>query len=150
MMSIIYRLATEMYCDDIAGNGAKLYGGRWNPIDYAMLYGASHISLAALEILVHNQSRNFYQNYILLDLQLPETTDKKIVNPNQLKLYWEFDSDYTQKIGKDFLESNLLLMHVPSIVVPREFNILVNPNHKHFSKIIVKNKELYTWDKRLI
>jgi RES domain-containing protein len=147
-MNIVFRLATEKYCDDITGQGAKLYGGRWNPIDFAMLYASSHISLAALEIIVHFESRKFYQKYMLLDLQLPETEDVKILNITKLKNNWEQDMAYTQSIGKDFLNSDLFIMQVPSIVVSREHNFLINPNHALFKKVKINSKALFNWDKR--
>jgi RES domain-containing protein len=146
---IVFRLATEKYCDDISGEGAKIYGGRWNPIDYNMLYASSHISLAAFEILVNNRSGIFFQKYMLLDLTLPETTDIKILNTSKLKKNWQQDNAYTQSIGKDFLKSDLLIMQVPSIVIQREFNLLINPSHPLFKKIKISNKELFLWDGRL-
>ena len=35
------------------GEGARLYGGRWNSKGTSMVYAASSQSLAALELLVH-------------------------------------------------------------------------------------------------
>jgi RES domain-containing protein len=146
---IFYRLTTDAYSGSIDGIGAKKYGGRWNPIDYAMLYGASHISLAALEILVHNESRFFLPKYVLLEIKLPEAKIKTLQS-KELKKNWIFDMYYTQSIGKDFLESDLFIMQVPSIIIPREFNVLVNPNHQLFKKIKIMGKENFEWDKRLL
>lgn len=39
--------------DAFVGDGAKLYGGRWNSPDLAVVYGSQHKSLAVLEQLVH-------------------------------------------------------------------------------------------------
>ncbi len=146
---LVYRLCTIKYSKSIDGEGSKKYGGRWNPIDFAMLYSASHISLAALEILVHNETRNFMPEYVLLTLKLPEAKIKTIQN-NDLKKNWAFDMAYTQGIGKDFLRSDLLLMQVPSIVIPQEYNVLINPSHSLMKKVKVIDEWKFNWDMRLL
>jgi RES domain-containing protein len=146
---LVYRIANSKYANQINGEGAKLYGGRWNPMDYAMLYAASHISLAALEIIVHNPLHNFEQEFTLIDLQLPELEKIRTIDAKNLKKNWHHDMTYTQDIGKDFLRSELLYMKVPSIVISREFNILINPNHLLFKKVKITHTEDFKWDKRL-
>lgn len=147
---LVYRLTTEAYSKTIDGEGAKKYGGRWNPEDYAMLYASSHISLAALEILVHNESRKFLPNFILLDIELPKQETIKKIDIKNLKPDWFYDMSYTQSIGKDFLRSNLLIMQVPSIVINQEFNFLINPYHPNFKHVKVAARSNFSWDKRLL
>ncbi len=38
-----------------SGEGARLYEGRWNSVGVQMVYCSEHLSLAALEILVHTR-----------------------------------------------------------------------------------------------
>jgi RES domain-containing protein len=40
----------------------------------------------------------------------------------------------------------LLVLKVPSAVVPGDFNYLINPKHKNFNKIKIKNKEPFSFD----
>jgi RES domain-containing protein len=45
-----YRIHKTRYAGD-SGEGARRYGGRWNPTGVAVIYAASHVSLAALDTL---------------------------------------------------------------------------------------------------
>ena len=49
---LVWRLALGRY-KELDGEGARLYGGRWNSPGTAMVYAATHIALALLEQLVH-------------------------------------------------------------------------------------------------
>ena len=44
---------TRYSADAFSGEGARLYGGRWNSPGVAMVYTAGSKSLATLEVLVH-------------------------------------------------------------------------------------------------
>jgi RES domain-containing protein len=49
-----FRLVDEDYLESaFSGDGARLYGGRWNAPGVAMVYTAQSLSLAQLELLVH-------------------------------------------------------------------------------------------------
>ena len=51
---ILYRLIKSEFAHDAwSGQGAHLYGGRWNHKGTPAVYASTQISLAALEILVH-------------------------------------------------------------------------------------------------
>ncbi len=147
---IVYRICTTTYAEDISGIGAKKHGGRWNPVGYKMLYAASHISLAALEILVHNANGIFLPKYVLLTLELPDLKSAKAINPDQLKKDWYRDMSYTQMVGMDFLQSELLYMAVPSVVIQQEHNYIINPLHVKFGEVKVVNISPFDWDKRLL
>ena len=73
----IYRIAQQLYAEDISGNGAKLYGGRWNSEGLTALYTSFSRSLALLETLAHTPAKMLQQRAQLL-LQL-------MLQPNR---YW--------------------------------------------------------------
>ena len=60
---IVYRLSTAKYANDLTGEGAKIYGGRWNPIGVAALYLSEFISLSILEILVRTDKKNVHDRW---------------------------------------------------------------------------------------
>ncbi|MBO9617673.1 MAG: RES family NAD+ phosphorylase [Niabella sp.] len=148
---IFYRLVNEAYREDLSGYGSFLYGGRWNSKGLYALYGAEHISLAALEIVV-NYDRGMYKlipRYYLLTLEVPETEVVQISN-DALKKKWTEDFSYTQFMGDQFLRQNRhLVLRVPSAVIPEEYNLLLNPRHKDNGKVKIIESKLYGLDNRL-
>ena len=74
---IVYRICNALYSDDLSGTGAKLFGGRWNSKGVSMLYVSEHISLAVVEMLVHNQFKDFSVDFSILKIALPDTIEIK-------------------------------------------------------------------------
>ena len=56
----------------------------------------------------------------------------------------------TQKIGNQWLlESKTAVLKVPSAIVDREYNYLLNPKHPDFSKIRILDVTPFSFDNRL-
>lgn len=147
---IIYRLATSEFADNLLGEGAKIYGGRWNPVGVAALYISEFISLSILEILVRANKFTSPDTYTLLSIHIPENPIT-IIDLKKLKRGWQDQIEYTQSIGEDFLKTNrALTLKVPSAIVPQEHNFIVNSLHKDFKKVKIMHSELLELDKRLL
>ena len=147
---ITYRLASEEYALDISGEGAAMYGGRWNPIGLRALYSAQHISLAILEILARTLKGIHPPDYYLVILEVPEGNVVR-VESSSLNSNWKSNTEYSQWIGEEFLKENeTLALQVPSAIVEREYNFVINPFHKNFSKIRIIDHEPLMLDKRLM
>lgn len=147
---IIYRLTTGKFATDISGTGAKIYGGRWNPVGLAGLYTSQYISLAILEILVRATRSTSPDSYTLTSFEIPDNTIYQL-QLKKLKKEWKYDLTYTQEIGEGFLsEKQFLCLEVPSAIVPQENNFLINPLHPDFKKVKIITSELLELDKRLI
>jgi RES domain-containing protein len=147
---ITYRLASENYALDLSGEGAALYGGRWNPAGLRTLYSAQHVSLAILEILVRTLSGVRPQDYYLVILEMPDNSINKI-DSSSLKNNWKVNIEYSQWIGEEFLKENeSLVLQVPSAIVERENNFVINPFHKDFKKVRIIDHEPLMLDERLM
>jgi len=145
----IYRLAIEQYKNDLTGEGAKLFGGRWNSIGIAALYATENISLAVLEILVRTDIHLIPPNYHLRKMEIPENVTATIIRKNKLKRNWKEDIDYTQWMGNEFIRSGKsLLLKIPSAIVDEEHNYIINPSHSDFKKIKASASK-FQFDKRL-
>ena len=147
---ITYRLTTGKFANDISGTGAKIHGGRWNPVGLAGLYTSQYISLTILEILVRATRATSPNSYTLTSFEIPDNSIYQI-QLSKLKNEWKYDLNYTQGIGEDFLTDNQsLCLKVPSAIVPQENNFLLNPLHRDFKRVKIIASELLELDKRLI
>ena len=147
---IVYRITNEAYKNDISGNGAALYGSRWNSKGIHLLYTSQFISLSILESLVHLKKNQIPITQYLLHIEFPD--EKKIteISFNKMKKNWHRESEYTQWIGDQFMQNKEgLVLKVPSAIVPQESNFLLNPLHAEFKKVKIISSELLQLDKRL-
>lgn len=145
---IAYRICNLLHKEDLSGTGAKLFGSRWNSVGISMLYLASSISLAWLEMLVHLQPHDKSTDFALLHVDVPDTAPQ--LRLGQLKPYWREDVGYTQFIGDEFIRSKQnLLLQVPSAIVPEESNCLVNTEHSDFKKVKIITTKIFQFDERL-
>ncbi|GAB3427808.1 RES family NAD+ phosphorylase [Niabella aquatica] len=147
----IYRIVRSEYSDDLTGQGAFLYGGRWNTKGQYAVYAAEHISLAVLEIVV-NYDRTLtplLPSFHLVEMQVPDANITEI-EQSALKKNWSSDMDYTRYIGDQFLQSESdLVLKIPSVVIPEESNFLLNPRHTDLKKVSIESVRKYGLDDRL-
>jgi RES domain-containing protein len=138
----IWRLARRAFCataaDAFSGIGAELEGGRWSAKGTRAVYAAEAQSLAVLEVLVHTARNLAPDDYIFIGAVIP---DAQIAPPPAaLPADWRTPepSALSVGIGQAFLQAKTrLAMRVPSVVVPMEYNVLINPNHPAFTTIAI-------------
>ena len=64
---ITYRIVKENHLESaFDGEGAKLYGGRWNSKGVAVAYTSDSLSLCSLEIFVHLPSYKLLKDYLYI------------------------------------------------------------------------------------
>lgn len=141
----LYRLVHHKWAAQaFDGEGAKLYGGRWNSKGQLCIYTAGSEALAILEIMVHLNNRTALKQYRLFQLTIT-AEDILSVNPANLPLSWQQQpaSIDTARIGDNWLTQQAsLALSVPSVIAPREHNILLNPLHPRFAACLTTVTEL--------
>ena len=134
------------------GDGARIYGGRWNPAGTPVIYTAESLSLATLEIVVHlERAELLYTSFIKIPITFDAHTVHK-VKRRALPNDWNRlpPSESTQKIGYQWiLQSKFAVLKVPSTVIEEEYNYLMNPNHHDFSRMKIGKPQQYKFDPRL-
>ena len=151
----VYRICGRRYSKSAYdGEGARLYGGRWNAVGLPMVYTSGSISLAILEILVNIQDpEDLPEKLVIIPADLPDDLPIRRVESRSLPPQWRSSSinSVTQDLGKRwFLEDGEAVVAVPSVVVPTETNYLINPRHADFSRIIVHKPQSLKVDPRLL
>ncbi|REA56874.1 hypothetical protein DSL64_25530 [Dyadobacter luteus] len=149
---MVYRLAALEYIQDQSGTGAKLFGGRWNPVGLPCLYTSAHVSLAFLEKYVHAKAKENMSRIGLLKLELPNDTDSIFhLDETQLKPGWHKDTEYSQWLGGQVLgDSSILAFSVPSVIIPTERNYILNPLASDFNMVKFHPVTSFSTDFRLL
>lgn len=134
------------------GEGARLYGGRWNPQGFPVVYLADTRALAALETLVHAESALRKMNYVRFEVTFSQQL-VEVVELAELQgaLSSLMISPRTQAVGRDWLErGSHPVLEVRSAIIPEESNYLLNPQHPQFNRIKIGKAESFAFDRRLV
>jgi RES domain-containing protein len=131
----LWRLALGRH-HELDGEGARLYGGRWNSPGIPVVYAATHLSLALLEQLVHLSPERLPDAFRAFAIELPddEPTETLKLSPPAS------DPLACRRYGDTWaaaLRSAALI--VPSALIPatlepagigtEERNVVLNPRH---------------------
>lgn len=148
----VFRIATPAHVvDAFSGEGARLFGGRWNPRGWSLVYTAATRSLALLEMLAQDQP--LHARYAFIPAVLPAGVRMTRLGAAELPPQWRRPAARSrlQQLGREWLErGDSAVLSVPSAVLPQEQNFLLNPHHPHFARITVGKPEALDTDSRLL
>lgn len=131
------------------GEGARIFGGRWNPEGLPAVYLADSRALAMLEILVHAPRESLALDWRILEVAVP---DELIETAGKLPPDWaELPSSRGARwMGGEWLKrGSAPCLKLPSVVVPAEHSLLVNPRHPDFHKLGIGPPRSFLFDARL-
>lgn len=133
------------------GEGARLYGGRWNSKGTAIIYASESVSLAALEMLVHLQSPRHLASYLVARLSFDDSLVERIDAGRLPKDWRSYPAPRAlQTLGDRWLSGrSSAVLQVPSAIVEGEHNFLLNPAHPDFSTIRRGKPRPFQLDPRL-
>lgn len=150
-MLIVWRMTTAKHAGTaFSGEGARLYGGRWNPEGVPMVYTAATQSLATLELLV--QDGRLLARYVMIPVTIPARLKIEHIEPKDLPDDWREPAsrEHLRGIGADWINSgSSAVLAVPSAVIPSETNYLLNPLHPSFSELKIGDVQEFVTDLRL-
>jgi RES domain-containing protein len=127
-------------------------GGRWNSTGVEIIYTAESRSLAMAEVAVHFTLATLPEDYMMMTLAFPDTLSIHELRESDLPSNWNVFPHLltTQTIVDKFIQENKYgLLKIPSAVVKGDFNLLLNPNHKHFKKIQIVEIIKFPFDQRI-
>lgn len=152
----LFRISGTQFAAEIDGEGARLYGGRWNQIGDPVLYMAEDLSLAILETVVHANPRRKMKRSLLV-LNVPDDASMETIT--NLQDGWDSYPylSATASLGSQWIkERRSLLLRVPSAVTSGvatdlwQYNVLANPLHPEFSKVSIDRITPWHPDTRLL
>jgi RES domain-containing protein len=148
-----WRLVASRFADRIfSGAGAYRHGGRWNSPGRAVVYLSAHLSLSALETLVHKAQMHMLSGFKYVWVDIAEAS----ITTLEAK---ELPSDWaavpagrsTQLIGDHWFDEKIsLALKVPSTVISVESNFLLNTTHPRFQALQAGDVQDFVFDKRLL
>lgn len=152
-----WRIGTDTptyQADDLTGAGAKHTGGRWNTKGNALVYASSSRALACLETIVHLGGGSLPLNRYLVRIDIPDDVWKKstVLDLPTAPVGWDAlpEGMVSLNFGDSWLASQAsAILLVPSIVVPEEQNILINPAHPDTAAIKATKIRKWLYDARL-
>ena len=157
MSQTIWRIATDTpayEADDLSGAGAKSTGGRWNAPGVAVVYASQTRAMACLETVVHLNAGGLPLNRYLVAITIPDAVwaGATFGGPASLPVGWDAEPAGRASIGfgTDWIKSGAsALLVLPSVIVPEEFNVLINPAHAASAKIKAEKVRRWLYDPRL-
>ena len=133
------------------GEGAWLFGGRWNSQGTRMIYTSGTKALATLENLVHlNPPVTF--KYVAIPIEFDEALVETVFAAD-LPADWteEPPPPATKEIGDIWVkEARSAVLELPSVIIQTEPNYLLNPAHPDFKKIKIGKPIPFAFDPRLL
>ncbi|HEX6640062.1 MAG TPA: RES family NAD+ phosphorylase [Thermoanaerobaculia bacterium] len=127
-MIAAWRIVKERFADDVfSGEGARLFGGRWNKPNHRVVYTAASCTFP--EVLVEDLDAT----------RLPKNW-RDYPAPAELQ----------QLVVEWLLNGSSAVISVPSAVTPEERNYLINPEHEHFRSVDCGQSRAFKIDLRLL
>ncbi|MEM6380905.1 MAG: RES family NAD+ phosphorylase [Bacteroidota bacterium] len=153
-MVLLYRISKTKRIKDLSGEGARLYGGRWNIKGTSVLYTSDSTALATLETLVHTPLNLMPKTLSIATLQLADNWNVLTLGLEELPQKWCINPAPPElaQMGQRWIEQeSSVAFVVPSSVTPtgEGRNYILNPRHSDFSRIKIIKVCKYDYDERL-
>ncbi|HPL63042.1 MAG TPA: RES family NAD+ phosphorylase [Syntrophales bacterium] len=147
---ILYRVAKLNYIKDLTGTGPRIAGSRWSPAGIPVIYTAESRALAAMEFYAHMKSTIPFPAVRVAGIKVPDKASLRILDVSSLPPDWKKypAPEVLQEYGKRWVDSGKeLLLQVPSVLVPHEFNYLINPDHPDMKDVKIISVEELDYDR---
>ncbi|MEO7495483.1 MAG: RES family NAD+ phosphorylase [Massilia sp.] len=156
MSAPVWRIASETashMANDMSGEGARVTGGRWNSVGVPLLYCSSSVPLAMLETLCYLQYGSMPLNRFLIRIDIPDEVwmDRQVLSP--LPGGWDaVPAGLTSRLAGDawVAQGRAALLVVPSVLIPEEENVLINPAHADTARTAATTVKRWHFDPRLL
>jgi len=131
---------------DLTGAGGKHKAGRWNHLGTPIVYLSDHPALCMLEVLVHFDPEDLPETYQLMSIEVP---NELIEADPKLPPDWKTNEIANRDFFQNFcVAEDKAALRVPSAIMPRCANLLLNPNHPRHAENRIGEVETHPLDPR--
>lgn len=156
MTDTLWRITRAPFAD-LSGEGARRFGGRWNPVGIPLVYATTSLALAVLETLVHTDPDLLPDDLVAMRLEVPPLSLETHTDAT-LPSGWreEIGSAHAQAFGATWAgDRRSALLLLPSVLLPAqaaspEVNVIINPLHPEMDGIRIVEQIPFTFDPRLL
>jgi RES domain-containing protein len=147
-----WRICRRRYAAEAAtGEGARLYGGRWNSKGVRVVYASTSLALAAVETFVNLEPNLRPADLVSIEADIPHALEIARIDVKMLPAGWHETRDESLRaFGDDWIRGGKsVALLVPSAAIRGEWNILLNPMHPDFPMIIFRDPKPFEFDMRM-
>ena len=153
-MGLAWRLTPPAYADRLDGRGNMQQGARWNSPGRGVVYASFNLSLAVLETLVQMPAalRRSLPQMAAVRIEIPDEVAHAELDRTELPtdLAAEATVRRCRELGDAWLAAgDYLTFTVPSVIVPQERNVLINPSHPQMAQVKISSMQPFRFDPRL-
>src|SRR5271168_2199341 len=144
-----WRICRRRYAAEAAtGEGARLYGGRWNSRGVRVVYASTSLALAAVETFVNLEPNLQPQDLVSIAGEIPPELEIERLNLKLLPTNWRTSrGESLRRFGDEWIRAaRTVALLVPSAAIPGEWNVLLNPAHTDFEKIKISEASPFQFD----
>jgi len=140
LVAEIVRIVHQKYADGpFSGKGGLYAASRWARRGQLVSYAAESLALATLEILAGAGNWSRLSKMVFIEAEID---DGAIWTPDVRDLPEEWDrlppGHASRAFGDAWLVSGRsVAMRVPSVILPRGWNVVLNPAHPEFADALV-------------
>jgi RES domain-containing protein len=147
-----WRICRRAYATEAAtGEGARLFGGRWNSRGFRVVYASTSLALAAIETFVNLEPNLQPDDLVSIEGEIADGIQPARLDLKTLPANWNRARDESLcRFGDEWIQrGHSVALLVPAAVIRPEWNILLNPAHSDFSKIRFGEPQPFEFDARM-
>jgi RES domain-containing protein len=148
----VWRLSRPEFARRLDGGGNRETGARWNSPGAGVVYTSRSLALCVLETIVHLPSIRFVQGLVATRIDVPDDAGAEVVSATEMPddPFAEKAAAWFRRRGDCWIEAGAALVLVaPSVIVPQEQNVMLNPRHPRAGGIRVEEEIPFGFDARL-
>lgn len=144
-----YRIADRRHTI-FDGQGAAIYGGRWNSPGRRVIYAAESYAGAMLEVLASANIGRVPKYHAWIEILIGEEVSVEELDARKVRRWDAPDQRASRMFGdKWYDEKRSTVLIVPSTVARLERNVVINQEHSGFRTLRASKPKPVIWDERL-